>query len=46
MSADPLDRAFGIAGDRVTQTLWEQNAIVLLSGAALAEVALLGLWIS
>jgi len=29
MSADPLDRAFGISGDRVTQTSWEQDAIVL-----------------
>jgi transposase len=29
MSADPLSRAFGISGDRVTQTSWEQDAIVL-----------------
>ena len=29
MSANPLDRAFGISGDRVTQTSWEQDAIVL-----------------
>lgn len=27
--ADPSDRACGVAGDRITQTSWEQDAIVL-----------------